>query len=149
MKLECTWIGLHANEHRVYWVLHKRYDARETKCAYFVKDELGYERRVSKKTMAETGKSRDCYATCFAVDETEQTPEKSIMKMQFTLGELIELEYALADWEPSDDESKLDAHRAFFKVSKALERPWTKRFANADEAAKYHLEALKEGASNA
>lgn len=71
------------------------------------------------------------------------------MKMEFTLGELIELECALADWEPSDDESKLDAHRAYYKVGKALDRPWAKRFANADDAAKYYLEARKEGASRA
>ena len=67
MQLECTWIGLHANEHRVYWVLNKKYEARETKCFYFVKDEFGCERQVSKKTMAVTGKSHDSYATCFGI----------------------------------------------------------------------------------
>lgn len=71
------------------------------------------------------------------------------MKMQFTLGELIELECAMADWNPSDEESKLDAHRAYYKVGKALERPWTNRFANADEAANHYLAAMKEGASRA
>lgn len=68
------------------------------------------------------------------------------MKMQFTLGELVKLEYTLAEWNPFDDENKLVAHRAYNKVCKASERPWTKRFANADDTAKHHLAAMKEGA---
>lgn len=64
--LTCTWLGFKCNDHRIYWVLHKQYQARETKNFYFVKDELGYERQVSKKTMAQTGKSRDIYATVFS-----------------------------------------------------------------------------------
>lgn len=71
------------------------------------------------------------------------------MKMQFSLGELIELECALADYNPSDDEGAFDAHKAYYKVGKALKRPWTERFANAEDAAKHHVAAMKEGASRA
>lgn len=65
--------------------------------------------------------------------------------MQFTLGEMIEIEEALGEHNPSEDDDILDAHRAYWKVAKALKRPWTERFTNADDAAKYHLEALKKG----
>ena len=64
--LTCTWIGKDANKNLTYWVLGKEYQARETKTMYMVKDELGYERKISKKTMAETGFSKECYATSFS-----------------------------------------------------------------------------------
>ena len=64
--LTCTWLGKDANKHGTYWILGKEYQARETKTMYMVKDEFDYEREISKKTMAETGYSKEVFATSFS-----------------------------------------------------------------------------------
>lgn len=52
----CTFAPASRNEHRVYFLALKKYAVtRETACFFYVLDELGYERRVSKKTSNETG----------------------------------------------------------------------------------------------
>ena len=64
--LKCTWLGLEANKHSIYWVVGKDYAVeKETATQYKVKDECGFVRTVSKKTMALTGFTRECYATSF------------------------------------------------------------------------------------
>lgn len=52
----CTFAPASRNEHRVYFLALKKYAVtRETACFFYVLDEMGYERRVSKKTGNETG----------------------------------------------------------------------------------------------
>lgn len=52
----CTFVPASRNEHRVYFLALKQYAVtRETACFFYVLDEMGYERRVSKKTGNETG----------------------------------------------------------------------------------------------
>lgn len=52
----CTFAPASRNEHRTYFVrLNKYAVVRETACFFYVLDEMGYERRVSKKTSCETG----------------------------------------------------------------------------------------------
>lgn len=63
--LTCTRVGDNANEHLTYWILGKEYPVRESTTMYFVKDERGFERKVSKKTMALTGFTKKIYATTF------------------------------------------------------------------------------------
>lgn len=52
----CTFVPASRNEHRVYFLALKQYAVtRETACFFYVLDEMGYKRRVSKKTGNETG----------------------------------------------------------------------------------------------
>lgn len=52
----CTFAPATRNEHRTYFVRMAKYAViRETACFFYVLDEMGFERRVSKKTGNETG----------------------------------------------------------------------------------------------
>lgn len=52
----CTFAPATRNEHRTYFVRLNKYAViRETACFFYVLDEMGFERRVSKKTSNETG----------------------------------------------------------------------------------------------
>lgn len=64
-ELTCTFLGKDVNEYRVYWVIFKEYPLkRETKTMWFISDELGFERKVSKKSGLITGMKAG-YATEF------------------------------------------------------------------------------------
>lgn len=44
----------------------------------------------------------------------------------FTDAELVELECGMEYYQPSDQEDRKAANSAFFKLGRALDRPWTR-----------------------
>jgi hypothetical protein len=61
------------------------------------------------------------------------------IKMEFTEAELIEIEDALEFHDPSDCDDAVTTHRLFYRVGKALGRPWTMRFDSEDAAVAEHM----------
>ena len=63
--------------------------------------------------------------------------------MKFTDDELLELEEALSNHYPLDDDEAETAHRLVFRVATALKRPWVKRYKDEEHAVREHMENRK------
>jgi hypothetical protein len=69
--------------------------------------------------------------------------DTSIITLSFSIEELIELETALEYYNPIEDFKDVAVYRAFYRIAKALERPWVKRYKNEDDAVLAHSRLLR------